>query len=355
MCQWNRRVITGLIGGALLCALGSTPAASQAVDIERISSRVLVANLLFVGRTNVVAVSTKTGLVLIDTGFTPLITTRLKQEIERQFGREDWAYLINTHAHEHVGGNRVFKGIPILAHESIADDVTPLVEFLASEEKRAPGLRFIRGKEQELQTQIDSAAANSETLRVQLVFWQEHEREMAEGFEVVAPTVKFSEDLTLDMGDITVHAMFLGRGHSRSDVAVYVPEERLLVSGGVCHPFFPRIPEAGRLADLVQLADLKRLITVLDRVLDEGVQRVVAGHAEVAGRSVVARWRDYHRDLLAAVATAQEDGLSLEQAQARLSLDQRFPYMREVGARGGGSREEIHTANVAAAWRLLRP
>ncbi len=348
MDRLTRRTRMGLACGALVCAIGAAPAASQAVDIERLSDHVLVANLLFLGRTNVVAVSTKRGLLLIDTGFTPSITTKLKQEIEKQFGRKDWAYVIHTHAHEHVGGDVVFRDVPILAHENIPGDIKRLLDFRASEEKRAPQLHYIQGKEQELQKQIDSGTANSETLRARLAVWQEVEHELAKGFEIPVPTVRFSEGLTLDMGDVTVQAMYLGRGHSRSDVAVYVPEEKLLVSGGTCYPYFPKVPETTR------LADLKRSVAVLDRVLDTGVEHVVAGHAAVAGRPIVERWRNYHRDLLAAVTEAHDLGLALDAAQAQLSIDQRFPYMRDVEARFGGTREEIHSANVAAVWKLVQ-
>jgi glyoxylase-like metal-dependent hydrolase (beta-lactamase superfamily II) len=279
-------------------ALGAGPADAQIVNIERLSDRVLVANALFLGRCNVVAVSTRKGLLLIDTGYTPSITDRLKREIEKQFGRKDWAYVIHTHAHEHVGGDVVFKDVPILAHENIPGDIKHLVDYLASAEKRAPQVRFIQGKEQGLQKQIESGAQNSETLKAQLTVWQE--------------------------------------------------EEELLVSGGTCHPFFPTVSDATR------LADLKRSIAVLDRVLDAGVERVVAGHAEVAGRPIVERWRNYHRDPLTAVTAAHDQGLTLEKAQARLNLDQRFPYMRDVEARFGGTREEIQTANVAAVWKLVQ-
>ena len=344
----NRRAIMGLTFGALVCALGAGPAHAQIVNIERLSDRVLVANALFLGRSNVVAVSTRKGLLLIDTGYTPSITARLKQEIEKQFGRKDWAYVIHTHAHEHVGGDVVFKDVPILAHENIPGDIKRLVDYLASEEKRAPQMRFIQGKEQELQKQIDNGPANSETLKAQLTVWQERERELAKGFEVPVPAVRFSEDMTLDMGDVTAQALYLGRGHSLSDVAIYIPEEKLLVSGGTCHPFFPKVSDATR------LSDLKRSIAVLDRVLDAGVEHVVAGHAEVAGRPIVERWRNYHRDLLAAVTAAHDQGLTLEKAQAQLSLGQRFPYMRDVEARFGGTREEIQTANVAAVWKLVQ-
>jgi hypothetical protein len=143
---------------------------------------------------------------------------------------------------------------------------------------------------------------------------------------------------------VTIQAMYFGRVHSRSDVGVYVPQGELLVSGGVCHPFLPKVGEETR------LGDMNRLVAVLDRVLDGGVEHVVTGHAEVAGRPVVERWRDYYRDLLAGVSEARGKGLTLEKAQAELTLDRHFPCMRGVGVRRGGTPEDVHAANIAAVW-----
>jgi glyoxylase-like metal-dependent hydrolase (beta-lactamase superfamily II) len=194
--------------------------------------------------------------------------------------------------------------------------------------------------------QLDGGAVNSETLKAQMAFWRVLEGEAVKGFEVAVPTVTFSESLTLDMGDATIRAMYFGKGHSTADIVVYVPEEKLLVSGGACNPFFPGI------AATVQLADLKRSIAVLERVVDSGVDHVVSGHAEVSGGAVVQRWRDYYRDLLTGVTAAHGQGLTIEHAQAQLKLEQRFPCMRDVQPRKG-SPEEAHVANVAAVWKLV--
>jgi cyclase len=347
MLQSERHALKGLIFGALLGALLVAPAESQSVAIERLSDRVLVASVPLLGRANVTTVATKKGLVLIDTGTSLSVTAKLKQEIEKQLGRTDWAYVINTHAHDHVGGNAVFKQLPIIAHENIVGEMkTGWIDAMASEEKRAPSVRFVQGKIQEVQKQLDGGTADGEALKAQLAFWRVLEGEAVKGFEVAVPTVTFSENLTLDMGDATIRAMYFGRGHTLSDVVVHIPEERLLVSGSACNPFLPAI------ADTVRLTDLKRSIAVLDRVLDSGVDHVVGGHAEVAGGAVVQQWRDYYRDLLAGVTVAHDQGLTIEQAQAQLKLEQRFPYMRDVKTRKG-SPEEAHVANVAAVWKLV--
>jgi glyoxylase-like metal-dependent hydrolase (beta-lactamase superfamily II) len=346
MRQSHSRVLIGLIFGVLGCAAAASAADSQTVSVQRLSDRVLVASAPLLGPNNVVAVATRKGLVLIDTGVCPFVAGQLKQEIEKQLGRKDWAYVFNTHVHDHTGGNLLYKGVPIIGHENTVEDSKRLAEALASEEKKAPSVKFIQGKIQEVQKQLESGAANGEALRAQLAFWQAIEGDL-KGFEVVAPSLRFTEDLTLDMGDATFHALYVGRGHSLSDIVIHVPEEKLLVAGSSCGPFFPKI------GDTVRLADLNRSVAVLDQVLQGGVEHVVPSHAEAGGRDIAERRRDYYRDLLAGVKAAQRDGLTLEKAQSALGLEQLFPYMRDAKV-FQGTREEAHAANVATVWKLVQ-
>jgi cyclase len=338
-----RCATTGLVLATLVGASVAVPAHAQTVDVQRLSDRVLVGSVPALGRRNVVAVSAKKGLVLIDTGVSPSLMAKLKEEFERQFGRRDWAYVINTHGHwdGHVGGNALFKDIPIIGHDNAAADMKARVAPAA-----ANGSRFCEGQALQLQTQVDAGSRDSEALSGQIEFWRALGDELAKP-EVVFPTVTFSDELTIHMGDLTLHAMYFGRAHSASDVVVHIPEERLLVTGSVFYHFFPGI------TDDVRLIDLRRSISALDRVLEAGVERVVPSHAAVLGRQDVERTRDYYRDLLAAVTAARSQGLTLEKAQAQLGLDQRFPYMSGVQAQGG-SREEAHAANVATVWKLVQ-
>jgi glyoxylase-like metal-dependent hydrolase (beta-lactamase superfamily II) len=153
---------------------------------------------------------------------------RLKQEIERQLGRSDWAYVIDTHAHDtHAGGNALFKGIPIIGHETILAAMKAYwIDAMAKPEWRA---------------------------------------RCAQGI-----------------------------------VLVYVPEEKLVVCGGVCSPFFPDLTYG------TNLPGVKRVIAAFDRVLDAGVERVVPGHAGLMSRQDLEKRRDYERDLLAALIDARQ-------------------------------------------------
>ncbi len=346
-----RRASLTLPLGVLLAVLACVPAARAAenpvVTVERLSDRVLVANTPIIGRANVTAIATRKGLVLVDAAASPYLAGQLKQALEKQLGRTDWVCVINTHVHDHTGGNGLFKNLPIIGHENAVEDSKAVAEVLASEEKKATAVRGVRTQVQEVQKKLDGGAADADALRAQIGFWQALERDLVQGFEVVVPNVRFTDELTLDMGDLTIHALYLGQGHSAADVLVHVPEEKLVVAGSACGPMFPRV------GDKIALADLQRSVAVLDKVLKAGIERVVPSHAEPGGREIAERRRDYYRDLLAGVTAARGQGLTLEKAQAELGLEQRFPYMR--GTRVfQGTPEQAHAANVAAVWKLVQ-
>ena len=49
--------------------------------------------------TNVTVIETQKGLVAIETEFVPSVMKTIKEAAEKEFGRNDWAYVINTDAH----------------------------------------------------------------------------------------------------------------------------------------------------------------------------------------------------------------------------------------------------------------
>jgi len=327
----------------VVAGLAAAAAYSQPVDVQRLSDRVLVLNLPMLGQRQVVAVSARRGLALIDTGPSPLVATLFKKDVERRFGRQDWACVIDTHGHidGHTNGNGVFVEIPIIAHENAAAEIAARLDAVASDRPT-----FCREKVRELQERVDAGAEDAAALRDQIAVWRSIEDQTVRR-DIVAPNLTFSDRLTIDMGDLTLRLLYFGNGHSASDVVVYIPEERLLVSGGVCGPYLPVVAESAG------MADLQRSITALDDVLDGGVERVVTSHWGVLeGERNVRRQRDYRRDLLSGVTSARERGLSLERTQAELALDRHFPYMADVEP-AQGSRNDAHAANVAAVFKLL--
>ena len=126
--------------------------------------------------------------------------------------------------------------------------------------------------------------------------------------------------------------VYFGKGHSTSDILIYVPQERLLVSGAVVYQR-AHIPE---IAEETQLQDIHRFLAVLDQFLadDVKIDHVVPGHSPVLVKNDLAPVRDYYQRMLTGVRAAQQEGLTLEQAtQAAGRADELPRPTRSAGRR----------------------
>ena len=89
----------------LLCGIAFLwlPAAdAQDVILRRVTDRVITLSMSNLSmHTNVTVIETQKGLVCIETEFVPSVMKAIKKAAEKELGRKDWAYVINTHGHLH--------------------------------------------------------------------------------------------------------------------------------------------------------------------------------------------------------------------------------------------------------------
>jgi cyclase len=148
-------------------------------------------------------------------------------------------YLVNTHWHaDHNSGNRdyleAFPGLVIVAHPAtrsmLADtapnyprdvmrDAAPLREKLSH---RLESGRADDGKPLTEAARAEAAARLAEVDRMMAAL---------PGFSYQLPTLTFERDLHVDLGNREVEIEHLGRGNTAGDVLVYLPKEKILVSG----------------------------------------------------------------------------------------------------------------------------
>ena len=331
-------------------AAGADRSTSEFINLERLSSRVMLAHWVGMDRwCNLTAIRTTKGLVIIDTEMSPRTMAHIKELFEHAFGRSNWVYVINTHAHDtHAGGNSLFEGATIVGHDNLAKDMEWIIRRQTERASRDRDLDRADQYMQTLQAGLPQAAARSAAearlVRAEHKFWELHCQDLREGYPVVKPSVTFSNHCTLDLGDVQVNVVFFGKGHSSSDTLIYVPQERLLVTGGaVPRGHFPEISERST------LDDVRRSLEVLNRFLAPGVQldHIVPGHGAPLVRKDLASLRDYYQKMLAGVGAAQREHLTLDQVQARLAAD-RFPALQEAPP------GRTHERNVGNLWRLLQ-
>ncbi len=253
------------------------------ITITRLSERVIVLDCLDV---NVVAVASDSGVVFIDTGFSPGLMRNLAAVIEQEFGRRDFRYVINTHGHwDHCSGNQVFPQATIVAHEACP-------EFMkhnradAFRSRLSLGRRLARaetGGDLSGLTAAEAAKTAAENRARRMVF-----SDLQDGYVLAPPTRTFSDRLTLDLGDLTFELCFAGAAHTNNDILIYVPQEKLLLSGDLfcsatafCFPVDPLV-DVRRLAD--QIAKLLQGAT--------GIETIVPGHGEALSRADLVQLRE---------------------------------------------------------------
>jgi glyoxylase-like metal-dependent hydrolase (beta-lactamase superfamily II) len=341
----------GLLLQLALAGAGGNPA--ESINIERLSPRVIIAYWVGVDRRcNLTAIQSRKGLVMIDTEECPRVMAPIKQEFEQLFGRSDWAYVINTHAHDsHCSGNSVFQGAVIVGHENLWADMQWIIRRQTDPLKRDE-LNGIAQLVRNLQALLPRVARNplqTRMVRGEIKFWELFTQDLREGYEVVKPTLTFPDKYTLDLGDLTLELVYFGKGHSRCDIGIHVPQEKLLVSGAVVYQR-AHVPVIG---DDSKLEDVQRAMAVLDGFLAEGVQidHVVPSHSPLLLRSDLPPVRDYYQRILTGVRAARQEGLTLQQMMARLALRPNFPAFRDMPP--GAWSHGMHERNIKNLWRIL--
>ena len=347
-----RALHIGLLIQMVLACSGRGP--GEYVRIERLSERVLLAYWLGTGRCNLTAIQSKKGLVIIDTEMSPRIMAPIKERIEKEFGRKDWAYVINTHAHmHHASGNSLFKGAVVVGHDNLPRDMEWLVHKQADPAWKRKDLDRAGQTLRNLSTVLPQVSRNRRQVRQirgEIEFWKLYVQDMEEGYEVVPPSLTFADGHTLDLGDLQLELVFFGKGHSLSDILVYVPEERLLVTGAIVYQR-RHLPEIGEESEL---QDVHRFLEVLNKFLAEGVKidHVVPSHSPPLRQNDLRPVLDYYQRMLKEVRAAQQEGLTLEQATERLAVRRKFPAFRIPPP--GDWAHGMHERNMRNLWRILR-
>jgi glyoxylase-like metal-dependent hydrolase (beta-lactamase superfamily II) len=263
---------------------------------------------------------------MIDTEMTPHIMAPIKQVIEDKFQRKDWIYVINTHAHmHHAGGNCLFKDAQIVGHDNLAADMQWIIDIQKDQQEKQQRLERLDRMLEDYKSQIAQARQNKRRaprLQGAMRFYELLRRDVEAGFEVVKPGITFSDQYTLDLGDLQLELVYFGKGHSLSDILIYIPQEGVLVTGAVCYRRLPRI------YDKSELKDVQRYIDVLGSFLadDITIKHLVPSHSHLLTRNDLKHVHDYYQTMLQGIRRSQQMGQTLEQAQENFTVKKKFRF-----------------------------
>jgi cyclase len=327
----------------------ATPA--QAQDDIKINSRWLGGRVLltwgcdYFQGTNMAVVVTDDGLVIIDTGLSPSTVRRQRELVERELGRSDFRYLINTHMHnDHVFANQVFPEATVVGHRNG-------VAALEREVDQLPGLlqRLRQSREGYVEwaqaTSPDSAEGRH--AREGVAAFAVGIGDLEAGIEPRYPTVTIDRHHTLTVGDVRFELFDFTGLHSDSDMLILLPEERMLFTGDVFWGGqLPLLREEN--AHLVpQMLDTWK--TILSMAPD--LEVMVPGHSDVP--LTVDQFRgmyEYLSRLWTDVQEARDAGTTLVRFLMQNVFAERYPEVAEFNY----IRREynLHQHNIYVLWQL---
>lgn len=239
-------------------------------------------------------VVTSEGVVMIDTPSLPTFAEWWRNEIAR---KGDLRYIINTGYHmDHISGNGFFPGT-VVSHEGVRE------MFFAPIEKN---LAYPEG----IKLALEANMGVREYILHRFKRLDPKGFDMAENYQLNPPAITFSERLHLHLGDHTFELLHLP-GHTPYEVAVYVPQERVIFTGdNVTNAMQPSLAQCCPMEWLESL----RKIEALD------VDVVVPGHGEVGDKKVVREVKNFMEGCIDTVRKAIGQGMSKEEAVERVSF-----------------------------------
>ncbi len=150
--------------------------------------------------------------------------------------------------------------------------------------------------------------------------------------ELVRPDIGFDGSMTLYFGGLTFMITVEGRGHSTSDLTVFIPQKRVMLMGDLLDTeIHPGQGESGE----IFYSNVKGWIEILDRIMARNlpVDTYIPGHGPVhIGRGVkdLEEQKRYFIVMRDEVAKLVAAGKSLAQIEKEFKVPQEFAHYKRL-------------------------
>ena len=251
--------------------------------------------------------------LLIDTLFDLPLTRRMLDEMRDPTRTAPMRTLVNTHANgDHCWGNQLVRGAEIVASRACRDEMGAFQPAMMAALLQADGL--------------GRAGDYLKTCFGRFDF---------SGIELTPPTRVFDGTLSLSIGGHRVELIEVGPAHTRGDVLVHLPDERVMYTGDIL--FIEGTP-------IVWEGPVSNWIAACERMLDLDLEAIVPGHGPVTDAAGVRGVRDYLVYVSGEARRRFEAGMPADAAARDIALGAFSTW---------GERERI-AVNVDTLYREFR-
>jgi len=235
-------------------------------------------------------------------------------------------YVINTHFHfDHVHGNQMFpEDVKIISHTYTRDMIA------AGNSKRGRSYDAFIGRipdriselEQQLAAATDDSTKSVFRDRIRL---QKNYKEATDAVMPRAPNERFTERLQYKFGDRLIQILFFGRGHTGGDAVVFLPEEKILITGDLLSTGISYLGDAYPEEWVRTLEKLKKL----------DFETILPGHGDlIEDREKIDHFQAYLTDFWKQAVQMRKDGVEADEAAKRIDMTahaSHYPRIKEAG------------------------
>ena len=263
--------------------------------------------------------------IVVDSEITPAAARALVGDV-KAITDKPVRYVVDTHYHyDHAFGNQIFpQDVQVIGHDNtrlrlLTHDTMKESTFLTSVQ---PVPARVEALKQRIATETDAQqkAALERQVANSLAYL-----EQVKEVKVTPPNVTFNDTLTLVRGGREIRRMFLGRGHTDTDVVIYLPKERIVCTGDLMESV---VSYAGD-------SFPEDWIRTLDKLRTIDFDTVMPGHGVVfKGKGKIEAFQRYLRDVITQVTALKKQGLSADDAAAKVDVTKyrdEFASIRGVG------------------------
>ena len=249
-------------------------------------------------------------VILVDDHVSPAAAWVLLEEI-KEVTNKPVTTVINTHFHfDHAHGNQIFApNVQIIGHEFTRRMLLSNSIGMPLYQNYVTGLPGqIDGLKKRIASEADAAAKAK--LQTQL---QVAENNLASQKELkpTPPNVTLATQMTLYRGSREIQIRFLGRGHTAGDVVVFLPNEKVVMTGDFLT------------SGLSNMSDSypEEWVTSLDALKKLDFDTVLPGHGDAfTDKTKIDYFQAYLRDVWSEVSRLKKEGVSAEEAAKRADL-----------------------------------
>ena len=292
------------------CAHEGPDAGDASFDVKKVADGVwaAVAAPAYKVNCNTAIVEHDDGVMVVDTHSKPSAARVIVRRL-REMTSKPVRYVVNTHFHwDHWHGNEVYPAAYPGA-EIVTNQITREAMVRKGLKRIQDHVRMAPADVARLRAEL-AAAASGQRARL------ERELRLAEAYrtEVTAlkpalPTIAFERTMTLYRHDREIQLLHLGRAHTEGDVFVYLPKEKVVITGDALIGWTPYMgdgyPEDGP--------------ATLDRLAQLDFTHIIMGHGDVADRAWLTTFRGYVHDMVEAVRREAATGATLDEVTQRVT------------------------------------